>query len=134
MNVNSLNKVMIIGRLGKDPDVRYTTNGDAVADISIATSEKFKKGDDYQEKTEWHKCVIWGQKAEFAKTYLKKGQLIYVEGKLQTRKWQDKDGNNRYSTEVQVFTLTTLGKSEFSQPTSQPNQPTSQSGEDDIPF
>ena len=134
MNVNSLNKVMLIGRLGKDPDVRYTTNGDAVADISIATSEKFKKGDDYQEKTEWHKCVIWGQKAEFAKTYLKKGQLIYVEGKLQTRKWQDKDGNNRYSTEVQVFTLTTLGKSEFSQPTSQPNQPTSQSGEDDIPF
>lgn len=110
MDVSSVNKVILVGRLGKDPDVRYTPAGDAVADLSIATSEKFKNQEgEYNERTEWHKCVVWRNTAEFAKQYIKKGQLVYVEGKLQTRKWQDKSGNNRYSTEVQANTLTPLG-------------------------
>ena len=110
MEVSSVNKVILVGRLGKDPDVRYTTNGDAVAELTIATSEKSKnKEGEYTEKTEWHKCVVWRHTAEFAKQYIKKGQLVYAEGKLQTKKWQDKSGNNRYTTDIQVTTLTPLG-------------------------
>ena len=109
MEQGSVNKVIIVGRLGKDPDVRYTPSGDAVADLGIATSERFKNQQgEYSEKTEWHNCIVWRQTAEFAKNYLKKGQLVYVEGKLQTRKWE-KDGQNHYKTEIQVRTLTPLG-------------------------
>ncbi len=146
MDVSSVNKVILVGRLGKDPDVRYTTTGDAVADLSIATSEKFKsKEGDYSEKTEWHKGVVWGSTAEFAKQYLKKGQLVYVEGKLQTRKWQDKSGNNRYSTDIKVNTLTPLGSwgkndnaqgnnNNYSQPKTNVNSQANDNGGDDIPF
>ncbi len=109
-NQNSVNKVILVGRLGKDPEVRYTSNGDAVADMSLATSESFrKKNGERTERTEWHNLVVWRKRAEFANKYLKKGQLLYAEGKLQTRKWEDKEGQNHYKTEVQVTQLVPLG-------------------------
>ena len=97
----SLNKVMLIGNLGKDPEVRYTTSGQAVASFSIATSEKFKnRNGEMEERTEWHNVVLWGRQAEIAKDYLAKGRTVFIEGRLQTRKWQDKDGRDRYTTEI----------------------------------
>jgi len=97
----SLNKVMIIGRLGKDVDVRYTSTGTPVAGFSLATSEKFKnKSGEWEEKTEWHNIVAWQKQAELAGQYLSKGSQVYIEGRLQTRKWQDNSGNERYTTEI----------------------------------
>ncbi|TWJ19476.1 single-stranded DNA-binding protein [Geobacter argillaceus] len=97
----SLNKVMLIGNLGKDPEVRYTASGTAVASFSVATSERYKsKSGDWEEKTEWHNVVLWGRQAEVAGEWLAKGKTVYIEGRLQTRKWQDKDGRDRYTTEV----------------------------------
>lgn len=97
----SLNKVMLIGNLGKDPEVRYTGSGMAVASFSLATSERIKnKSGEYEDKTEWHNITLWGKQAEFAKNYLTKGRTVFVEGRLQTRKWQDKDGKDRYTTEI----------------------------------
>ena len=97
-----LNKTQLIGRLTRDPDIRKTQNGDSVANMSIATSEKWKDKNtgEQKEKTEFHNVVIFGRLADIAGQYLNKGSLVYIEGKLQTRKWQDKDGNDRYSTEV----------------------------------
>ena len=97
----SLNKVMLIGNLGKDPEVRYTTSGQAVASFNLATSEKFKnKSGDWEERTEWHRVTLWGKLAEIAGEYLAKGKTIYIEGRLQTRKWTDRDGNDKYTTEI----------------------------------
>lgn len=97
----SLNKVMLIGNLGKDPEVRFTASGQAVAGFSLATSEKFKgKTGEWEERTEWHNITLWGKLAEIAGEYLSKGKTIFVEGRLQTRKWQDKSGNDRYTTEI----------------------------------
>lgn len=97
----SLNKVMLIGNLGKDPEVRYTASGQAVASFSLATSEKFKgKSGDWEERTEWHTVTLWSKLAEIAGEYLAKGKTVYIEGRLQTRKWQDKNGNDRYTTEI----------------------------------
>lgn len=97
----SLNKVMLIGNLGKDPEVRYTTSGTAVASFALATSERFKnKSGEWEERTEWHNVVLWGRQAEVAGEYLSKGKTVYIEGRLQTRKWQDKEGRDRYTTEV----------------------------------
>jgi single-strand DNA-binding protein len=97
----SLNKVMLIGNLGKDPEVRYTTSGQAVASFSLATSEKFKnRNGEMEERTEWHNVVLWGRQAEIAGEYLSKGKTVYIEGRLQTRKWQDKDGRDRWTTEI----------------------------------
>ena len=91
--MSSLNKVMLICRLGKDPEVRYTQSGTAVASFSAATSEKFKnKTGEWEERTEWHNIVLWGRTAEVAGEYLNKGSLVFIEGRLQTRKWQDKEG------------------------------------------
>lgn len=98
-----INKVIIVGALGKDPEIKYATNGNAIANLSIATSESWndKATGQKQEKTEWHRVVIFGKLAEVAGQYLTKGSLVYLEGKLQTRKWQDKTtGQDRYSTEV----------------------------------
>ncbi len=99
-----VNKVILIGNLGDDPDVRFTGQGAAVANLSLATSEawKDKNTGQQQEKTEWHRVVIFGKLAEIAQQYLNKGSKVYIEGKLQTRKWQDKDGQDRYTTEVVV--------------------------------
>jgi single-strand DNA-binding protein len=97
----SLNKVMLIGGLGKDPEVRYTASGQAVVSFSLATSEKFKgKTGEWEERTEWHNITLWGKLAEIAGEYLSKGKSVYIEGRLQTRKWQDKSGNDRYTTEI----------------------------------
>ncbi len=100
--MSSVNKVILIGNLGKDPEVRYMPSGDAVANLRIATSETWtdKASGDKKESTEWHSVAYFGRTAEIAGQYLKKGAKIYVEGRLQTRKWQDKDGNDRYTTEV----------------------------------
>ena len=97
----SLNKVMLIGNLGKDPEVRYTTSGTAVASFSIATTERFKnKNGEWEDKTEWHNITLWSRLAEIAGEYLSKGKTVYIEGRLQTRKWQDRDGRDRYTTEI----------------------------------
>ncbi|MFA6921560.1 MAG: single-stranded DNA-binding protein [Gallionella sp.] len=106
----SVNKVILIGRLGKDPETRYMPNGEAVTNATLATSENWKdKSGVKQEKTEWHNLVFYRRLAEVAGEYLKKGSMIYVEGKLQTRKWQDKEGKDRYTTDIIVNEMTMLG-------------------------
>ena len=107
----SLNKVILIGNLGKDPELRHTGSGTAVATFSLATSERFKnkQSGEWEEKTEWHNIVLWGKQAETAGQYLSKGKTVYIEGRLQTRKWQDKEGNNRYTTEVVGELMKMLG-------------------------
>ncbi|MFZ2300629.1 MAG: single-stranded DNA-binding protein [Gallionella sp.] len=106
----SVNKVILIGHLGKDPEVRYMPNGEAVANVSIATSENWKdKSGEKQEKTEWHNLVFYKRLAEIVGEYLKKGSQIYVEGRLQTRKWQTKEGQDRYTTEIVVNEMKMLG-------------------------
>jgi single-strand DNA-binding protein len=106
----SVNKVILIGRLGKDPETRYMTSGEAVTNATLATSENWKdKSGEKQEKTEWHNLVFYRRLAEIAGEYLKKGSQVYVEGKLQTRKWQDKEGKDRYTTEIVVNEMTMLG-------------------------
>ena len=106
-----VNKVMLIGHLGKDPDVRYSASGQAVANITLATSESWKDKNtgDKQERTEWHRIVFFGRLAEIAGEYLKKGMQIYVGGRIQTRKWQDKEGNDRYTTEIVAADMQMLG-------------------------
>ena len=97
----SVNKVILLGNLGRDPETRYTTGGDAVTNLSIATSEQWKdKSGEKQERTEWHRVVLFGRQAEIAGEYLKKGRSVYIEGRLQTRKYTDKDGVEKYSTEI----------------------------------
>lgn len=106
----SVNKVILVGRLGKDPETRYMTNGEAVTNATLATSENWKdKSGEKQEKTEWHNLVFYRRLAEIAGEYLKKGSQIYVEGKLQTRKWQTKEGQDRYTTEIIVNEMQMLG-------------------------
>jgi single-strand DNA-binding protein len=113
----SLNKVMLIGNLGKDPEVRYTASGNAVASFSIATTEKFKnKNGEWEDKTEWHNIVFWGKLAEICGEYLHKGKSIFVEGKLQTRKWQDRDGRDRWSTEIVGEKMQMLGQMQGNRP------------------
>jgi single-strand DNA-binding protein len=109
----SVNKVILIGNLGRDPETRYTTGGDAVTNIRIATTDTWKdKAGEKQEKTEWHSVVFFGRQAEIAGEYLKKGRQIYVEGRLQTRKWQDKEGQDRYTTEIVADRMQMLGNRE----------------------
>jgi single-strand DNA-binding protein len=106
----SVNKVILLGNLGRDPETRYTTSGDAVTNLRIATSEQWKdKSGEKQERTEWHTVVLFGRQAEVAGEYLKKGRSVYIEGRLQTRKWQDKDGQDRYSTEIVADRMQLIG-------------------------
>jgi len=106
-----VNKVILVGNLGRDPEVRYSPNGQAVANITLATSESWKDKNtgDKQERTEWHRVVFFGRLAEIAGEYLKKGMQVYVEGRLQTRKWQDKEGQDRYTTEIVASEMQMLG-------------------------
>ena len=106
-----INKVILVGNLGNDPDVRYTAGGAAIANVSIATTEGWKdrESGEMQEKTEWHKVVFFGKLAEIVAEYVKKGSQIYIEGRLQTRKWQDKEGNERYTTEIVANEMQMLG-------------------------
>ncbi len=99
----SLNKAILIGRLGRDPEMRYTPSGQPVANFSIATDETYTGKDGQKvEKTEWHRIVVWGKQAEFCGNYLAKGRLVYIEGKIETRKWTDKDGAEKYTTEIKA--------------------------------
>jgi len=107
--MSSLNKAMIIGRLGQDPEVRYTQSNTAVATLSVATSERYKdRNGEWQENTEWHRVVAWGRTAEICQEYLKKGSLVYFEGPIQTREWEDKEGQKRYTTEIKALTMQML--------------------------
>ena len=109
----SVNKVILIGNLGRDPETRYTTGGDAVTNLRIATTDVWKdKAGEKQEKTEWHTVVLFGRQAEIAGEYLKKGRPVYIEGRLQTRKWTDKEGVEKYSTEVVGDRMQLLGSRE----------------------
>lgn len=111
-----LNKVQIIGRLGKDPEVKATNGGKSVANLSVATTEKWvDKDGKKQEKTEWHRVVMFGNLADIAGKYLSKGRLVYIEGKLQTRSWES-DGENKYATEIIVSQLKMLGDNESAKP------------------
>jgi single-strand DNA-binding protein len=149
----SLNKVMLIGNLGKDPEMRYLPSGEAVANFSVATTDRYKdKNGDMQEVTEWHRVSFFGRTAEVCGQYLKKGSPVYIEGSIRTRKWQDKDGQDRYSTEIRGDRMQMLGgrtggsvamENEGSKPaggTARSPAPASSSGsgfddfEDDIPF
>jgi single-strand DNA-binding protein len=140
----SLNKVMLMGNLGKDPEVRYTASGQAVASFSIATSERYKsKSGDWEEKTEWHNIVLWGKQAETAKDYLSKGKTVFIEGRLQTRKWQDKDGRDRYTTEIVGDRMQFVGSKgdgggrqggRGDEPAAYYDDPAGSNPDDDIPF
>ena len=106
----SVNKVILIGNLGRDPETRFMPSGDAICNVSIATTDTWKdKNGEKQEKTEWHRVAFFGKLAEIAGEYLKKGSQVYVEGRLQTRKWQDKDGQDKYTTEIVANAMQMLG-------------------------
>jgi single-strand DNA-binding protein len=111
MQKGSVNKVVLVGHLGGDPETRFTPSGAAVANFNLATNESWKDANgDFQDKTEWHRCVMFGKSAELAGNLLKKGQLVFTEGKLQSRNWEDKDGIKRYTTEVVCEMFTMLGR------------------------
>jgi single-strand DNA-binding protein len=108
--MGSVNKVILVGNLGRDAELRYTPGGAAVATLNLATTEMWNdKQGQRQEKTEWHRVILWGKQAETLQEYLTKGKQIYVEGRLQTRQWDDKDGNKRYTTEIKADRITLLG-------------------------
>lgn len=146
----SLNKVMLIGNTGKDPEVRYTPNNTAVASFSMATTDSWKdQSGNLQEKTEWHNLVVWGKLAEVCQEIVKKGTRIYIEGRLQTRSWEDKDKIKRYTTEIVVNELIVLsskqsGGDEFYPPAQTPGKsqeskssspaPSYSNDDDDLPF
>lgn len=141
--MSDLNKVMIIGRLGADPETRYMPSGKAVANIRVATSEKWKdkQTGDVKDRTEWHSVVAYDKLAEIIAEYLAKGSQVYIEGKLQTRKWQDKEGKDRYTTEIIAQQMQMLGsKPQGERPARQqersaPPPPADDGGfDDDIPF
>ncbi|MBE7562696.1 single-stranded DNA-binding protein [Acidithiobacillus sp. HP-6] len=144
--MSGVNKVIIMGRLGQDPEIRYTPAGKAVANLSIATSENFKDKDGNKvERTEWHRAVLFGRTAEVAGEYLRKGSMAYVEGRLQTRKWTDKEGQDRYTTEIVGDRLQLVGGKSDSQesgnsqashkaPAENTPPPAEDDFDDDIPF
>ena len=135
-----VNKVILIGRLGSDPEVRYTNDGTPVATFSLATDEKWKdKNGQKVEKTEWHRIVAWRKLGEVCGEYLTKGKLIYIEGKLQTRQWEDKNGNKKYTTEVIANGMKMLGGAPGNGQSVKPEQSRSNDAspnmpDDDIPF
>jgi single-strand DNA-binding protein len=140
-----VNKAIIVGTLGKDPDTRYTQGGNAIVNASVATNESWrdKNTGNQVEKTEWHRIVIFGKLAEIAAQYLKKGQQVYFEGKLQTRKWQDQSGQDRYSTEIVANEMQMLGgkpsgtkqnTGQIDMPAKTPAGNQTDSQFDDIPF
>jgi len=111
--MSGVNKVIIVGRLGTDPEVRYTNNGTAVTNFSVATSENWSdKEGNKQERTEWHRIVVWGKMGEICSQYLKKGRQVFLEGRIQTRSWEDKEGQKRYTTEIVAQNVQFLGNKE----------------------
>jgi len=105
----SVNKVILLGHLGADPELRHTPSGQAVANLRIATNDRFQRDGNWEDRTEWHRVVVWAKLAERCNQYLKKGSQVYLEGRIQTQKWQDKEGHDRYTTEVVAFTVQFLG-------------------------
>jgi len=143
--MGSVNKVILVGNLGKDAELRYTPGGAAVATVRLATTERYKDKDgQWQEQTEWHTVVVWGKTAESLAEYLRKGKQIYVEGRLQTRSWDDKDGKKRYATEIRGDRIVLLGgrgpgvgRDEPAGPAEPAREPAREPAEltdDDIPF
>ena len=145
----SVNKVILIGNLGRDPELRYTQGGQGVANFTLATNERWKDKDGQnQERTEWHRIVVWGKQAENCAQYLQKGRSCYIEGRLQTREWEDKEGHKRQTTEIVAQNVTFLGGRDGAQrgpgagtgPSPQPPGPPADgsmgppAGGDDIPF
>ena len=140
--MRGVNKVILIGNLGKDPEIRYTPSGAAVANFTIATSEEWKDKDSgqKQERTEWHRIVAWRRLGEICGEYLRKGSQVYIEGKLQTRSWEDRDGNKRYTTEIIAQNMQMLGSANRGGRTTDQDDPgfpveePISVPEDDIPF
>lgn len=147
----SVNKVILIGKLGRDPEMRHTPSGAAVCTLNLATTETWSDNGQKQERTEWHRVIVWGKQAENCAKYLAKGRAAFVEGRLQTRSWDDKDGQKRYATEIVAQTVQFLGGtagaqrdegSQLSNFTPPPSEPSSDSvfgshnssSLDDIPF
>jgi len=130
--MGAVNKVILIGNLGKDPEVRFTKNGQAVASFSVATTEKWTNKDgEKEEKTEWHNVSAWGKLGEICGEYLSKGQQVYLEGRLQTREWEDKEGNKRQRTEVVAHQMVMLGQKGSGRSAEASEPPVD---DDDIPF
>ena len=144
--MSGVNKVILVGNLGKDPEVRYLEGGTAVANFTLATSESYKDRNSGERvtQTEWHNVVLWRGLAEVAEKYLKKGNQVYIEGKLRTRSWEDKEGNTRYTTEIVADNMTMLGGRNESSSSPEPARETSkpasanpqggQEEDDDLPF
>ncbi len=142
----SINKVILIGRLGQDPEIKYTAGGQALARFSLATDESFKdKNGEQQRRTEWHNIVAWRRLAEICGEYLTKGKLVYIEGRLRTRKWEDREGNKRSTTEIEAREMQMLspkGEGDRSESSSQQSEstpapapaPSPEITDDDIPF
>ena len=135
MQRNSVNKVILVGNLGQDPEGRFTPQGTAVTNLSVATNESWKdQNGDTQEKTEWHRVVMYGKMAETANEYMKKGQMVYVEGRLQTREWEDQNQVKRRTTEIRCDSFTMLGRRGDASPqTNRPSEKTA-SDDDDLPL
>ena len=141
---NSVNKAILVGRLGKDPEVKYTQGGTSVAKFTLATNEVWKdQSGEKQERTEWHNIVAWSKLAEICGQYLSKGSRVYIEGRIQTRSWEDKEGNKRYTTEIRADNMVMLsGKGEETRPEKSAAAAASSEGgsiepeitDDDIPF
>jgi single-strand DNA-binding protein len=140
----SVNKVILVGNLGRDPELRYTKNGSAVANFTLATSDNFTKDGQREERTEWHRIVAWGKTAELCTQYLAKGRTVYIEGQLRTREWEDKEGGKRQTTEIHAQTVQFIGPRgsgggggggggpRASEPSSAP--PDAPPADDEIPF
>ncbi len=136
MQKNSVNKVILVGNLGQDPEARFTPQGTAVTNLSIATNETWKnQNGEPQDRTEWHRIVMYGKMAETAAEYMKKGQMVYVEGRLETNEWEDQNQVKRKTTQVRCDNFTMLGRrQEGSQITESAGSEQVESGDDDIPF
>jgi single-strand DNA-binding protein len=143
--MRGVNKVILVGNLGRDPEIRYTRDGTAVANLNLATTDNWNDANGQkQERTEWHRVVAWGKLAEIAKEYLGKGRQVYIEGRLQTRSWEDKDGNKRYTTEIRADQMLMLGGRGGDAPSRDAGPPSDAPGdfgrepfqatEDDVPF
>ncbi|MFH1672650.1 MAG: single-stranded DNA-binding protein [Pseudomonadota bacterium] len=137
----SINKVILIGNLGRDPEIRYTASGTAVANFSLATTDNWTNKDGAKEaRTEWHRIVAWGRLGEICGEYLSKGKSVYIEGRIQTREWEDKEGNKRQTTEIVAYQMQMLGGKGYTE--SLPDEPPSVANnnaapeikQDDIPF
>ena len=142
MQKNSLNKVILIGNLGQDPEARFTPQGTAVTNLSVATNESWKdQSGEMQDRTEWHRIVMYGRMAETASEYMKKGQMVYIEGRLHTREWEDQNQIKRKTTEIRCDNFTMLGRRSDAPQGTNPENPAPSSkpkpetdGDDDLPF